>query len=309
MNRLQFAITQAQTMSVSVAASESRIRDANVAEEAAALTKYNILTPPRWVGTDNFVKLFTDDPLFWQSVRNTLWIIVIGVPLRLAFAIFTAMLLTAPRRGVKLYRTLFYLPTLAPPVAAVLAFVVLLNPENGPVDQALGTAGLPAPLWFQDPAYAKWGLVLLGLWGVGDAMIIMLAGLLDVPRSLYEAAVTEGANAWHKFRYVTIPMLSPVILFTLVIGIINGFQYFTEGYVAGNTASGVTPGDATSTPLGEPQGSLLFYSMWLYQQGFRYFHMGYASAMAWLLFLATMVFTLLLVKTSDRWVHYGSNLG
>ncbi len=234
---------------------------------------------------------------------------MVGVPLRLAFAIFTAMLLTAPRRGVKLYRTLFYLPTLAPPVAAVLAFVVLLNPENGPVDQALGTVGLPAPLWFQDPAYAKWGLVLLGLWGVGDAMIIMLAGLLDVPRSLYEAAVTEGANAWHRFRYVTLPMLSPVILFTLVIWIINGFQYFTEGYVAGNTASGVTPGDATSTPLGEPQGSLLFYSMWLYQQGFRYFHMGYASAMAWLLFLATMVFTLLLVKTSDRWVHYGSNLG
>ena len=179
---------------------------------------------------------------------------MVGVPLRLAFAIFTAMLLTAPRRGVKLYRTLFYLPTLAPPVAAVLAFVVLLNPENGPVDQALGTVGLPAPLWFQDPAYAKWGLVLLGLWGVGDAMIIMLAGLLDVPRSLYEAAVTEGANAWHRFRYVTLPMLSPVILFTLVIAIINGFQYFTEGYVAATRLGGhagrrdSTPGRAAGQP-------------------------------------------------------------
>jgi len=175
------------------------------------------------------------------------------------------MLLTARRRGVKLYRTLFYLPTLAPPVAAALAFVVFLNPGNGPVDQALDSAGLPAPLWFQDPAYAKWGLVLLGLWGVGDAMIIMLAGLLDVPRSLYEAAVTEGANAWHRFRYVTIPMLSPVILFTLVIGVITAFQYFTEAYVAGNSASGMTPGDP-SAPLGEPQGSLLFYSTWLYSR-------------------------------------------
>ena len=134
-----------------------------------SFTSYDLLSSPRWVGFANYRFLLTEDPLFWQSVRNTLWIIVIGVPLRLAFAIFTAMLLTAPRRGVKLYRTLFYLPTLAPPVAAVLAFVVLLNPENGPVDQALGTAGLPAPLWFQDPAYAKWGLVLLGLWGVGDA--------------------------------------------------------------------------------------------------------------------------------------------
>ena len=235
---------------------------------------------------------------------------MIGVPLRLAFAIFTAHAADgAPRAASSSTARSSTCRRSHRRSRRCSRSSCFLNPENGPVDQALGTAGLPAPLWFQDPAYAKWGLVLLGLWGVGDAMIIMLAGLLDVPRSLYEAAVTEGANAWHKFRYVTIPMLSPVILFTLVIGIINGFQYFTEGYVAGNTASGVTPGDATSTPWASRRAAssstrcgctsrASATSTWATRRPWP----GSCS-------LATMVLTLLLVKTSDRWVHYGSNLG
>jgi multiple sugar transport system permease protein len=214
------------------------------------------------------------------------------------------MLLTKARRGVGLFRTIFYLPTLAPPVAATLGFVYLLNPSTGPVDQLLRKLHLPAPLWFHDPTWAKPALVLLALWGVGDLMIIFLASLLDVPVQLYEAASIEGANAWQKVRHVTLPMISPVILFAVIIGVIDGLQYFTQGYVAAVTAGGSAFGAGHSLGLGYPQDSTLFYSVWLYQQGFGYFHMGYASALAWVLFLVTLAFTLLLLRSSTRWVHY-----
>jgi multiple sugar transport system permease protein len=182
---------------------------------------------------------------------------------------------------------------MVPAVAATLGFLFLLNP-SGPLDRLLGLLHVPQPLWFQDPTYSKPALVLLGMWGIGNTMIIFLAALLDVPRTLYEAAEIEGANAWQRFRHVTLPMISPVIFFSLVIGVIYGFQYFTEGYVAAGGADS----------LGEPQGSLLFYGIWLYQQGFQYFHMGYASALAWVLFIIIMVCTVLLIRSSRRWVHY-----
>jgi multiple sugar transport system permease protein len=182
-----------------------------------------------------------------------------------------------------------------------LAFVYLLNPAFGPVNQMLRTVGVDdPPLWFFSPSTSKWGLVILGLWGVGDAMIIFLAGLLDVPRHLYEAADIEGAGPWQKFRNVTLPMISPVIFFSLVTGVIWGFQYFTQAYVTATTNA------ASKTSLGYPEGSLLFYSVYLYQQGFSYFKMGYASALAWVLFVVTMVCTLVLIRTSRRWVHYQS---
>ena len=258
-----------------------------------SFTHYDILSTPKWVGLSNYRFMFTSDPNFWESLKNTVWMILVATPIQVVFAIGTAMVLTRPRRGVGTYRTIFFLPTMVPVVAATLGFVFILNPA-GPIDHILALLHAPRPLWFQDPRWAKPGLVLLGLWGIGNTMIIFLASLLDVPRQLYEAADIEGASAWQRFRYITLPMISPVIFFAAVTGVIYGFQYFTEGFVAAGGAQS----------LGTPQGSLLFYPIWLYQQGFQYFHMGYASALAWMLFLITMLCTVVLIKSSRRWVHY-----
>lgn len=266
-----------------------------------SFTHYDMLSAPQWVGLANYKFMFTKDPLFWQSLRNTIWIIVIGVPLSILFAISTAYVLTRPKRGVGVYRTIYFLPTMVPAVAAALSFVFLLNP-GGPLDTVLRFFHIPAPLWFLDPTWSKPALVLLGLWGVGTTMIIFLSALLDVPAHLYEAADMEGAGPWQKFRGVTLPMISPVIFFSAVIGVIYGFQYFTEAYVASASVGGSTSTGGPS--LGYPQGSTLFYGIWLYQQGFQNFHYGYASAMAWMLFLIILVCTLVLIRSSNRWVFY-----
>jgi multiple sugar transport system permease protein len=269
-----------------------------------SFTKYTLLSPPVWVGLENYRLLFTRDPFFWLAIRNTVWIIVVGVPLRIAFGIFTAWLLTLPQRGSRAYRTLYFLPSMAPPAAAALAFVVVFNPGFGPINQILrGLGWHNPPLWFYGPGSSKWGLVLLGLWGVGDAMIIFLAGLLDVPRQLYEAADIEGATGWQKFRNVTLPMISPVIFFSLVIGVIYGFQLFTQAYVTSLAVSGSSVSNAAEN-LGTPQGSMWFFSVYLFQQGFQNFRMGYAAALAWILFIITMVCTLAIIRGSRRWVHY-----
>jgi multiple sugar transport system permease protein len=263
-----------------------------------SFTQYDLLSQPKWTGLGNYSYMLHKDPSFWLAIRNTVWIVAISTPIQVIFAMSTAMVLTRVQgRGATIYRTIFFAPTMVPAVAATLGFLFLLNP-TGPLDRLLGLLHLPQPLWFQDPHTAKPGLVLLALWGIGNTMIIFLAALLDVPRSLYEAAEVEGANTWQRFRFVTLPMISPVIFFSLVIGVIYGFQYFTEAYVA---AGG-------SGSLGDPQGSLLFYGVYLYQQGFSYFHMGYASALAWVLFVIIMVWTLLLIWSSRRWVHYQGGL-
>jgi len=274
-----------------------------------SFTHYDMASAPRWIGLENYKFMFgickingvhRADPYFWQSVKNTLFIIVFGVPLRVLFGMLTAMLLTRPKRGVNTYRTLFFMPYMAPKVAAALVFVYLLNPTTGPINQLLNhIPGVTAPLWFYDPTWAKPALLIMGLWGIGDAVVIYLAGLLSVPRELYEAIAIEGANAWQRFRNVTLPLITPVIFFTIVMGVIDGFQYFDQAFVAGNVASGQT------AVLGSPQNALLFYSIYLYQWAFRNFDMGYAAAMAWVLFAATMVATAMLLLTSRRWVHYG----
>ncbi|HEX6331444.1 MAG TPA: sugar ABC transporter permease, partial [Actinomycetota bacterium] len=162
-----------------------------------SFTNYDLLSDPRFVGLDNYRFMFTKDPMFWQAMRNTLWMIGVGVPLQMSVALVTAMLLTRPRRGLKVYRTIFFLPTMAPPVAAALAFFVLFNPGFGPVNQFLSAVGVKnPPLWFFHPFWSKWGLLFLSLWVVGQTMVIYLAGLLDVPRQLYEAADIEGASGW-----------------------------------------------------------------------------------------------------------------
>lgn len=262
-----------------------------------SFTTYDLTKPPKWVGLHNYWLLFTQDPVFWQSVRNTLWIICIGVPAKILFALAVALVIVRIRRGAGIYRTIAYLPAIVPMVAAGLSFVYLLNP-SGPVNGILGAVGLGKPLWFGDPHWAKPGLAIIMIWAAGNTMVILLAALLDVPRDLYEAADIDGAGAWARFRRVTLPLISPVLYFALLTGIIEGFQYFTQAYVASKAISG------NAQTLGAPQNSLMFYGTWLYQQGYSYFHMGYASALAWILFLALFAVTLVLIRTSRRWVHY-----
>ncbi len=261
-----------------------------------SFTRYDgVLQAPQWAGLLNYRHMMGDQ-LFWKSLKNTIWIVAIGTPLNILFALTLAWALTLPRRGRGFYRTIFFLPTMVPAVAAALSFLFILN-HGGPVDTILRFLHIPSPSWFQDANWSKPGLLLLGLWGVGEAMIIFLAALLDVPTQLYEAADIEGASAWQKFRLITLPMISPVIFFSGVIGIIYGFQYFTEAYV-------VSLGSGGAGALGYPNGSTLFYTIWLYQQGFEAFHLGYASAMAWVLFAIVMACTAVMIKTSSRWVFY-----
>jgi multiple sugar transport system permease protein len=223
----------------------------------------------------------------------------------LLFAFVVALMVSRARRGVGLFRTVFYLPALAPPVAATLGFVYILNPATGPVNGALAHLGITGPLWFNDPSWAKPSLVLLGLWGIGNTMIIFLAAIVDVPRHLHESAELDGAGPLRRLLYVTLPTISPVILFSVVIGVIDAMQYFTQAYVAADIAAGSASNAAAgATNLGYPEGSTLFYPVLLYQQGFRYFNMGYASAMAMLLLAVALAFVLLIVRNSRRWVHY-----
>jgi len=261
-----------------------------------SLTKFDLLSVPQWVGLANY-KRMADDPFLLQSVRNTLWMVVVFVPVRIIGAIGLAMLLTNLRRGASFFRTIFYLPALVPPVAATIAFVYLLKPGTGPVNHFLSKIGIDGPLWFNSPAWAKPSLVLLGLWAIGDLMVIFLAAVLGVPESLYEAASLDGANAWHKFRSITLPSIQPVILFAAVTGVIYTLQYFDQAAVAGSIASGqATTGAGISQSFGYPEGSTFTYPLWLYTVGFRYNALGYANALAVALFLVAFLVTLLLLR-------------
>jgi len=269
---------------------------------------YDLLSPPRWVGLANYRYLFEVDPQIWMAVKNTLWLIAVLVPLQVLFAFGIALMLARARAGVGVFRTIFYLPALAPPVAATLGFVYILNPATGPINTILAHLGIQGPLWFQDPAWAKPSLVALGLWGIGNTMIIFLAAVLDVPRQLYESAEIDGAGPLQRLRWVTLPTISPVILFAVILGVIQGLQYFTQAYVAAGVAAGQASqaADVTSVSLGYPQDSTLFYPVLLYQHGFVDFQMGYASAMAMLLLAVSFAVTLVIVVNSRRWVHVGT---
>ena len=268
-----------------------------------SLNHYDLLSPPRWVGLANYRFLFENDQLVWPAVKNTLWLMVVYVPAQVLFAYGVALMLTRARRGVGVFRTVFYLPALAPTVAATLGFVYLLNPATGPVNTILGHLGIDGPLWFHSPSWSKPSLTLLGLWGIGNLMIIFLAALVDVPRQLYESADLDGAGPLQRMRWVTLPSISPVILFAVVIGFIDSLQYFTQAYVAASIATGQAANESASN-LGYPEESTLFYPVLLYQQGFRYFNMGYASAMAILLLFVALGVTLVILRSSRLWVFY-----
>jgi multiple sugar transport system permease protein len=253
--------------------------------------------PVHIVGLHNYQVLFASDT-FWLSVRNTLWMVLIMVPLRTGWAMLAAWSISGLRRGATIYRTLFFVPYIVPVVAGALSFIVMLNPA-GPVNGLLSLIGVHGPGWFADPHWSKPSLLLIALWACGDTIVIFSAAMLDVPRELYEAADLDGVNTWQRFRHVTLPHLSPVIVFSLVTGMIYTFQYFTEAFVASGSASVV---EDQTLLIGYPQQSLLFYSTNLYQQGFIYFKTGYASAMAWLLFVVIFICTLAFLRLSRRWV-------
>jgi multiple sugar transport system permease protein len=251
---------------------------------------YSVLKKPVWIGGENYRDLFQDE-LFWTTLKNTAVYTALALPLSLIVALALAMLLNSRVRGLSFYRTIFYLPSLMPPVALAVVWLWLLNNEHGLVNNALQGIGITGPNWIGEPSWSKPSLVLIGMWTAGNAMVIYLAGLQDVPAALYEAADLDGASAWQKTLKVTLPMISPVILFNLVMGIIGHLQVFTEPYVM--------------FPGGGPARSTYFYTMYMFENAFKYHKMGYTCAMGWIMFLIILVLTLISFRFSEKHVHYG----
>lgn len=254
-----------------------------------SFTDFSVLRPPRWVGGENYVEMLGDE-VFWLTIRNTLVYVLSAIPLGAVTAIGLALLLNTKVRGMALYRTLFFVPSLVPMVALGVLWLWIFNGEYGLLNEGLRALRLPTPNWLGDPAWSKATLVLIAMWGSGHAMVIYLAGLQDIPVSLYEAAELDGARLWAKTRSVTLPMLSPVILFNGVMGLIGGLQVFAVPYVM--------------FPGGAPARSTYFFTTYLFDNAFRFQRMGYASAMGWVLFLITLALTGISLKLSERQVHY-----
>ncbi|WP_173874008.1 sugar ABC transporter permease [Streptomyces albus subsp. chlorinus] len=257
---------------------------------------YNQIKQPEFVGLRNWSYVFTQMPLFGPALWNTLWLVVVMVALRVVFGIGIGLLVTKLKSGVGFFRTAFYVPYLAPPVAATVAFVFLLNPATGPVNEILSAVGVEGPNWFNDPAWSKPSLVLLSLWGIGDLMVIFMAALLDVPKEQYEAAELDGAGAWARFRYVTWPNITPIVMFAVVTGVVQTMQYYTQALVAGKLASGVTIGPGTVIQPGYPDHSTITVPQLVYQLGFQNFNTGAACVLSLVLFAIAMAVTVLLMR-------------
>ncbi len=251
---------------------------------------YSGLKPPTWIGLANY-KQMTHDPLIVKSIMNTLIYAIGSVPLGIAVAFFLALLLNQRVKGLAFFRTIFYLPSIVPIVASSVLWMWVMNPQYGILNGLLRLAHISGPGWMSDPLWAKPALVLMSTWGVGSSMIIFLAGLQDVPQELYEAAELDGASSFSRMRHITLPFMSPHIFFIFVMGVIGSFQYFTQAYV-------MTSG------TGAPANSTLFYAMYLFQNAFHFFKMGYACAMAWLLFLVVLAATIIIFKTSSKHIYY-----
>jgi len=254
--------------------------------------EYNVLQPPLYIGFENYIRMFDGGPeseLFWKSLYNTVYMTVIGVPLTLLVALLSALLLNVPVKGQALFRTCFYVPSIVPLVANSLLWMWLLNSRYGILNMVLGFFGIKGPAWLASPVWSKPAMILMSAWQCGSPMLIFLAGLQGIPNSLYEAARVDGASGLKQFTHITLPLLTPTIFFNLIMGIINTMQIFVRGYIMTN---------------GCPADSTLFYVLNLYFNAFRYFRMGYASALAWILFIIVLVVTLIQVRFSERWVHY-----
>ena len=260
-----------------------------------SFSEYHARKPLVWVGFENYMTMFSDK-LFWKSLWNTLYMVAFAVPITLAASFMCAVLLNLKVRGQALYRVIYFLPSIVPTVASTLLWLWILNPQSGVMNTLLGKFGIQGPNWLNDPNWSKPSLILLGMWGMGGTIVIYLSGLQDVSISLLEAAELDGANWLQRLRYITIPMVSPITLFNLITGMIGMFQYFAQAYIF--RGSGSTGG------LGAPLNSTLFYSVYLYQAGFQYLKIGYASAMAWILFLIILLCTILMLKVSERFTYY-----
>lgn len=252
-----------------------------------AFQEWDLLSPPRFVGAENFAQLLTDESIR-ISIYNTSYYTFLGVPLQLALALGLALLLNVKIRGQAIYRLLFYLPAMTPIVASAVVWMQILHPEFGILNSFLRGIGLEPVNWLFEPRAAKPAFILMTLWAVGPQMVIFLAGLQGVPESLYEAASIDGANRRQRFARITLPMISSITFFNLVVGIIASFQVFTTSFIMTN---------------GGPQNATLFLVLYLYRNGFQYFKMGYASAIAWMLFVMIAAFTVLQFRLARRWVH------
>lgn len=255
-----------------------------------SLTAYSVLQKPNFIGLNNYQVMFFEDKLFWKSLYNTLYYTAGAVGLGTIAAIAMAMLLNMKVRGQAFYRTIFYLPSITPLVASSIVWLWIFNSQFGMANSILRLFGMDPIGWLTSPVWSKPSLIIMAVWGLGGAVVIYLAGLQDVPQELYEAAQIDGANGWQQIRNVTLPLLTPVILFNVVTGLIGAFQYFTQIYVM--TAGG--PGDTT-----------LMYSLYLYRTAFEFFKMGYGSALAWFLLLVILACTYAIMRSSGQWVHYG----
>ncbi|MFI5778874.1 carbohydrate ABC transporter permease [Nocardia sp. NPDC051570] len=264
---------------------------------------YDGFAAPTFTGLRNWDYVLNKYPFFWQGLRNTLWLVLVMVSLRVIFGLGIGLLVTKIKTGLGFFRTVFYLPYLAPPVAATMAFAFLLNPGTGPVDHLLADLGLPQPGWFNDPAWSKPALTMLALWGVGDLMVIFMASLLDVPREQYEAARLDGAGPLQRFRYITLPNIMPIVLFAVVTGVIQTMQYYTQAIVAGKVASGKIAGAGEQFEPGYPHGSTWTLPQLIYNLGFQRFDTGSACVVAVILFTLSMACTALLLRRKSGFLQ------
>lgn len=253
-----------------------------------SFTSYDVLNPPKFIGLENYRTLFRD-PLFWKSLYNTFYMVVIGVPVNIIVAFGIALLLNVELKGIALYRAIYYLPSITPVVASSILWLWILNADFGILNSTLAMFGIRGPNWLADPSWAKLAIIMMGAWQAGGNMLIYLAGLKGIPAQLYEAAEIDGAGTWYKFWRITIPMISPTLFFNLIMGIIGTFQIFTQAYIMTG---------------GGPLDSTLFYVYYLFNNAFSYFKMGYACSMAWILFLIILVLTAIQFKLASRWVYY-----
>lgn len=256
-----------------------------------SFTHFDLLTAPRWAGIDNYVRMFTNDRNFVASMRVTLVFVMFSVPLKLAFALCVALLLNRGMRGLPLYRALFYLPSLLGASVAIAILWRTIFSGDGLVNQFLAIFGIQGPSWISNPNYSLWTLILLSVWQFGSPMIIFLAGLRQIPQDMYEAASLDGASKWRQFWKITLPLLTPVVFFNAIIQTIEAFKSFTPAFIISGGSGG-------------PINSTLFYTLYLYNEAFAFFRMGYASALAWFLLLLIACFTAFSFLTSKYWVHY-----
>jgi|DewCreStandDraft_1066081.scaffolds.fasta_scaffold03279_7 multiple sugar transport system permease protein len=263
-----------------------------LAAAGLAFTQWDLLTPPRWAGTENFSRMAAD-PSVLQALKVTTIYALTSVPLDIAFAMALALLLNSGVGGLRIYRTLYYLPAVLSGVAVALLWRWVFSPDFGLLNTLLGYLGIRGPAWLADENWALPSLVLMSLWGIGGGMVVYLAGLQGIPTELYEAAQVDGAGFWPRLRHITLPLMTPVLFFQLVTGIIRALQVFTQAYIM----TGGGPHDAT-----------LFFMLYLYRNAFQYFKMGYAAALAWVLFFYILALTLLVFRSSALWVYYEGEL-